>query len=154
MYNVNDILARIQKGESPEDIANEFAAAVNAAIDLDKKEKEAAAQKAKEEAAAKEAKLNGYIVDMTTAMTNYIKLANPEVAEFMTDEDFVDPTEIRKMLDQSINAALAMVALADAMKNKTAPAAKLTSIPAKPASIKASMTADDAIEQFLKNFGL
>ena len=50
MYNVEDILARIQKGESPEDIANEFAAVVNAAIDLDKKQKEealaAAAQKA------------------------------------------------------------------------------------------------------------
>jgi hypothetical protein len=154
MYNVNDILARIQKGESPEAIANEFAAAVNAAIDLDKKEKEAAAQKAKEEAAAKETKLNGYIVDMTTAMTNYIKLANPEVADLMTDADLIDPAEIRKMLDQSINAALAMIALTDAMKNNSAAAQKLTSIPSKPASFTATMTPDDAIDQFLKNFGL
>ena len=153
MYNVNDILARIQKGESPEDIANEFAAAVNAAIDLDKKEKEAAAQKAKEEAAAKEAKLNKYIADMTTAMSNYVRESHPEVAEFMSADDILDPAEIRNMLDQSINAALAMIALADAMQNKTAPAAKPTSIPAKPTS-KAAMTADDAIDQFLKNFGL
>ena len=124
------------------------------AIDLDKKEKEAAAQKAKEEAAAKEAKLNKYIADMTTAMSNYVRESHPEVAEFMSADDILDPAEIRNMLDQSIAAALAMIALADAMQNKTALEAKPTSIPTKPTSIKASMTADDAIDQFLKNFGL
>lgn len=143
MYNVEDILARIQKGESPEDIANEFAAVVNAAIDLDKKQKEealaAAAQKAKEE------ELNGYINDMTVAMMKYIKAAYPEVAELMdSDEDIIDVSEIRKMLDVSVGAAIASLQLA----------AALSSPPSPTPTSKATSTPDDAISQFLKNFGL
>lgn len=141
MYNVEDILARIQKGESPEDIANEFAAVVNAAIDLDKKQKEealaAAAQKAKED------ELNGYINDMTVAMMNYIKAAYPEVADLMDgDDDIIDVSEIRKMLDVSVGAAIASLHLAAALSSAPTPDSKVTSTP------------DDAINQFLKNFGL
>jgi hypothetical protein len=141
MYNVEDILARIQKGESPEDIANEFAAVVNAAIDLDKKQKEealaAAAQKAKED------ELNGYINDMTVAMMKYIKAAYPEVADLMDgDDDIIDVNEIRKMLDVSVGAAIASLHLAAALSSTPTPDSKATSTP------------DDAINQFLKNFGL
>lgn len=140
MYDVNDILARIQKGESPEDIANEFAAVVNAAIDLDKKQKEEA--KAAELQKAKEAELDGYINDMTVAMMNYIKAAYPEVAELMDDDDIIDVSEIRKMLDVSVGAAIASLQLAAALSSAPTPAPKATSTP------------DDAISQFLKNFGL
>ena len=145
MYTVNDILARIQNGEKPETIAEEFASAINAAIDLDKKQKEEAAQKAKEEAAAKEAELDGYINDMTVAMTKYIKAAYPEVADLMDgDDDIIDVSEIRKMLDMSVRAAIASLQLAEALSSKPA---------AKP-SVKSASTPDDAISQFLKNFGL
>lgn len=143
MYDVNDILARIQKGESPEDIANEFAAVVNAAIDLDKKQKEEA--KAAELQKAKEAELDGYINDMATAMMKYIKAAYPEVAELMDGEDdIIDVSEIRKMLDVSVGAAIASLQLA----------AALSSPPAPTPTSKATSTPDDAISQFLKNFGL
>ena len=44
MYNSADILARLRKGETPDDIANEMANALNAAQDALKAEKAKAAQ--------------------------------------------------------------------------------------------------------------
>ena len=139
MYDVNAILARLQNGETPDDIANECAKAINAAIELDKKNKEAELQK------AKEAELNGYISDIITAMTNYLKASNPEVAAMMAEDDveMIDPAELRKMLDASVAAALLAVKLAEDLDTKTtAPATK------------AARTPDDSIGEFLKSCGL
>ena len=138
MYDVNAILARLQNGETPDDIANECAKAINAAIELDKKNKEAELQK------QKEAELDKYINDMTVAMTNYIKAAYPEVADLMDEDTVLDVSEIRKMLDMSVRAAIASLELAEALSSKSA---------ATPTS-KATKTPDDAISQFLKTFGL
>ncbi len=139
MYDVNAILARLQNGETPDDIANECAKAINAAIELDKKNKEAELQK------AKEAELNGYVNDMLTAMTNYLKASSPEVAAMMDEDDveMIDPAELRKMLDASVAAALLAVKLSDDFNTKT-------SAPA----TKAARTPDDSIGEFLKSFGL
>lgn len=134
MYNVNDLLAKIQAGSTPDDLTNEFASALNAAMDLDKKNKEAELQK------AKAAELDGYVNDMLTAMTNYLKASNPEVAALLDDDDLIDPAELRKMLDASITTALLAVKLADGLDIKPTPSP--------------SKTPDDAISQFLKNFGL
>lgn len=139
MYDVNAILARLQNGETPDDIANECAQAINAAIELDKKNKEAELQK------AKEAELNGYINDIIAAMTNYLRASSPEVAALMDKEgtEMIDPAELRKMLDASVAAALLAVKLADDLDIK----------PAAPAP-KATRTPDDSIGEFLKSFGL
>ena len=139
MYDVNAILARLQNGETPDDIANECAQAINAAIELDKKNKEAELQK------AKEAELNGYVNDMLTAMTNYLKASSPEVAAMMAEDDveMIDPAELRKMLDASVAAALLAVKLADGLDAK----------PTTP-TVKATRTPDDSIGEFLKSFGL
>lgn len=139
MYDVNAILARLQNGETPDDIANECAKAINAAIELDKKNKEAELQK------AKEAELDGYVNDMLTAMTNYLKASSPEVAAMMDKDDveMIDPAELRKMLDASVAAALLAVKLADGLDAK----------PTTP-TVKAARTPDDSIGEFLKSFGL
>ena len=137
MYDVNALLAKIQAGSTPDDLANEFATALNAAMDLDKKNKEAEFQK------AKEAELDGYVNDMLTAMTNYLKASNPEVAALLDDDDLIDPAELRKMLDASVATALLAVKLADGLDVKPSPSPS-----------KAPKTSDDAISQFLKNFGL
>lgn len=139
MYDVNAILTRLQNGETPDDIANECAKAINAAIELDKKNKEAELQK------AKEAELNGYVNDMLTAMTNYLKASSPEVAAMMDKDDveMIDPAELRKMLDASVAAALLAVKLADGLDAKTAAP-----------TTKAARTPDDSIGEFLKSFGL
>jgi hypothetical protein len=139
MYDVNAILARLQNGETPDDIANDCARAINAAIELDKKNKEAEIQK------AKEAELNGYISDMLTAMSNYLRASSPEVAALMdeSDAEVVDPAELRKMLDASVAAALLAVKLSGDLDVK----------PSTP-TVKATRTPDDSIGEFLKSFGL
>ena len=134
MYDVNEILARLQKGESPEVIANECAKAINDAIELDKKNKEAELQKAKE--AEKEAKLNALAESMLESILEYVKISAPEVAELLDDEVELDAAEVRKTLD----SVIPMVAAA----------AKLAAVPIKKRD--GASSADDAISAFLDAF--
>lgn len=138
MYDVNAILARLQKGETPDNIANEFANAINAAVELDKKNKEAELQKAKakEEAAIKEAKLNALANTILDSILEYVKVSAPEVAALLDEETALDASEVRKTLDSIIPIVAA--------------AAQLSVVPVKKAD-KAS-SADDAIAAFLDAF--
>lgn len=138
MYDVNEILARLQKGETPDDIANDCAKAINAAIELDKKNKEAELQKAKE--AEKEAKLNKYAKIMADAMIDYFTVLDPTVVELMNEENTFDVAEVRKTLDTSYATVKSMLALATVMADK------------KP--ITTTPSADASIAEFLKSFGL
>lgn len=148
MYNTNDLLARIQAGENPEDIANEFAKQLNDVIELDRqqKEAEAAAKKEAEKAALqKEADLDKYANDMADAMLNYVKLADPEVAKLLEESDgALDIGEMRDMLDAAIKTIVVSLKVAAALE----PHIDSTPTP------KTAKTPDDAISQFLKNFGL
>lgn len=140
MTNVNDILARIQKGESPEDIATEFANMINDAIKLN--DAEVQKQKAEQE---REDKLNGYAHDIAAALAGYVSVYNPELAAHLDSEelDIADITSIRSTLDTAIATAALAVKLADTFDVKSVPSPS-----------KAPQTSDDAISQFLKNFGL
>ena len=138
MYDVKDILARIQAGESPETIANEFADAVNAAVKLN--DEEIQKQKIAQEKAAKNAKLDACVQAMATAMSDYIAIAEPELVANLDVEDVIDISEIRCALDTALAAAKVALNIAKSLEEK--PAAK------------AAQTSDDAINQFLKNFGL
>lgn len=141
MFDVNDILARIQKGESAEAIAEEFTTSINAALELDKeqKAKEAALQKEAEEKAAQEAKMDDCVRQIVELMVEYIGIKDPALADMLKSEEVFEVADIRKTLDIAINTAKVALAFADAIPDtpKTAPA-----------------SADDAINQFLKNFGL
>ena len=141
MYDVNEILARIQKGEKPEDIANECAKAINDAISLDKKQKEEAAAVELQKKTEKEAKLNKYAQDMADAMINYFTTLDPEITELMDEQDAFDAAEVRKTLDASYAAVKSMLALASVMSDS-----KPTPTPKK--------SDDDYIKDFLKSFGL
>lgn len=134
MYDVNEILARLQKGESPEVIANECAKAINDAIELDKKNKEAELQKQKE--AEKEAKLNALAETMLESILEYVKISAPEVADLLDDEVALDASEVRKTLDSIIPMVAA--------------AANLAAVPLKKRDNTSS--ADDAIHAFLDAF--
>jgi hypothetical protein len=134
MYDVNEILARLQKGESPEVIANECAKAINDAIELDKKNKEAELQKAKE--AEKEAKLNALAESMLKSILEYVKISAPEVAELLDDEVALDASEVRKTLDSIIPMVAA--------------AANLAAVPIKKRD--GADSADAAISAFLDAF--
>ena len=138
MYDVNEILARLQKGETPDGIANDCAKAINAAIELDKKNKEAELQKQKE--AEKEAKLDKYAKIMADAMIDYFTVLDPTVVELMNEENTFDVVEVRKTLDTSYATVKSMLALAGIMADK------------KP--ITTTPSADASIAEFLKSFGL
>lgn len=138
MYDVNEILARLQKGETPDDIANDCAKAINAAVELDKKNKEAELQKtkAKEEAAIKETKLNALANTILDSILEYVKVSAPEVAQLLDDEAALDVSEVRKTLDSIIPIVAA--------------AAKIAAVPVK--KVDKASSADDAIAAFLDAF--
>lgn len=141
MFNSNDLLARIQAGESPDVIADEFAKQLNYAMELDNKQKaaEAAAKKEAEEKAAKDAKLDACVQKMADALSEYISLSHPDLHAALDEEDLLDLKDLRTSLD----AALASVSLALSIANVAAKT-----------DTKATKSPDDAISQFLKNFGL
>lgn len=144
MFNTNDLLARIQAGENPEDIANEFAKQLNDVIALDQKQKaaEAAAKKEAEEKAAKTAKLDACVQTIVQAMADYISISDPELAAELNDADIMDTKSVRETLDASIAAAKFAMTLAGITPKTSTP------------DPKAKKTPDDAISQFLKSFGL
>ena len=135
MYNVNDILARIQKGENPETIAHEFAKSINDAVALDKKQKAEAAAKAA--AAQKEKELAALATSIAADMTKYIKLSSPEAAKLMDND--ISAEDVKLTLDTSIKTIMTTAAMVSSLAPKASP--------------KAATTADDAIEQFLKEIG-
>lgn len=140
--NTNDLLTRIQAGENPEDIANEFAKQLNDVIELDRKQKaaEAAAKKEAEEKAAKEEKLNACVKAMADALNEYISLSNPSLAELLNAEDLLDLEDLRTSLDAALSSVSLALSIANAATGKSDKSAK--------------KSPDDAISQFLKNFGL
>lgn len=149
--DMNAILARIQNGENPEDIANEFASIMNAAIKANEdaiqkqKEAEAAAIKAREVAAAREAALNDAANKMAVALKEYAIAAYPSLTDIFADEE-IDTAVIRSTMD----AALASVILA--MSFEAAPYAPAVTVTPKKATIKPPQSSDEALANFLKNF--
>lgn len=146
MFDTKDLLARIQAGENPEDIANEFAKQLNDVIALDQKQKaaEAAAKKEAEEKAAKTAKLDACVQAMATAMSDYIAIAEPDLVAEIGEDEIIDIKMIRDALDAALAAAKMALKIAKTFDEPTN---------AKP-DPKAAKSADDSISQFLKSFGL
>lgn len=101
MFNTEDILARLQKGENVDDIAKEMTEALNSASETYTKQKEE--EKAKAAAAAAEQKTNSmkidYIQDFFNLVTGYINDFYPDteingqrIADFgpLTDEEALE----------------------------------------------------------------
>lgn len=93
MYNVENILARLNKGEDVQAIADEMAKALNAANEQFIKEKEA-----EESKKAKENKLNELAEDIIRSIKEYFAVANPGLVEEME----ISPEEVRNVLDDCI----------------------------------------------------
>ena len=86
--NYNDIVARIQKGEKVEDIANEMTAMLN------KAQEEIKAQEAKKVAAAEQdTKLNEIADRIAVALQDYLTLMG-------IDAEGLTGAEVRDMLDE------------------------------------------------------
>ena len=92
MYNSADILARLRKGETPDDIANEMANALNEAQDALKAE-EAKAVQEKE----KEEQLDALAAKIAADVNAYLEVA---VGTKFIDEAHMTGKEVRELADE------------------------------------------------------
>ena len=147
MYNVNDILARLQNGESADAIAQSFADALNGAI-----------QKQQEEKAKRHEDKVAALTDIIDDVINFIEEFYPDMIPNGVDLEFnaEDVEGVIEALDDSIpkfkelGAALAEL---EALTKKP----EADRVVAKPNSKPATFTATvngDAITNFLKANGL
>lgn len=98
MFNTEDILARLQKGENVDDIAKEMTAALNSASETYTKQKEEEEAKAAAEQKKNTMKID-YIQDFFNLVTGYINDFHPDaeingqkIADFgeLTDEEALE----------------------------------------------------------------
>ena len=92
MYNSADILARLRKGETPDDIANEMANALNEAQDTLKAE-EAKAVQEKE----KNEQLNALAARIADDVSEYLEVA---AGIKLTDEERMTGEEVRDLANE------------------------------------------------------
>lgn len=92
MYNSADILARLRKGETPDDIANEMANALNEAQDTLK------AEKAKEvQEKEKNKQLDALAARIADDVSEYLEVA---AGIKLTDEERMTGEEVRELADE------------------------------------------------------
>ena len=137
-YTVNELLSRIQAGENPEAIANEFASRLNDVMELDRK------QKAAEAAAAAKAKSEKHLDELADIIANavieYVSTSNPEYADIFNDG--LSGADVREVLDNAIKACTSLVSLSSLFG-----AAIPTAIPQ-----KEEKSYEQILQDFLDNF--
>lgn len=133
MYSVEDILARLQKGESQEDIVKEFTDAMNkASQEKAKKDQETEAKIARKQAGE----------ELILAVRKYLKVAHPEIAaDVRYDTMAVD--EYLDLLDSSLRSIMAIKSL-DWEKLVDSSFDRIFSAP------KTKPTADDILNAWIK----
>ena len=91
--NMNNILARLQNGETPDAIAKEYTDALNSAL-----------QKYNEEKEAEEA-LSNKIADTSTLLENIKDYASCYYKDFVKTLEEIDPTELIELFDSLVELA-------------------------------------------------
>ena len=92
MYSSADILARLRKGETPDDIANEMANALNEAQDTLKAEKAKAVQEEE-----KNKQLDALAARIAADVDEYLEVA---AGIKLTDEERMTGEEVRELADE------------------------------------------------------
>lgn len=137
MTDVKAILARLQNGESADDIANEFANLINDAVKLN--DAEIQKQKEAEAKAALEETLNAKAQAILDALYDYVKTAAPDLAaELGDDSELYDVEQLRGIVDSALAGVKLSLSIAKSFNDEP----------------KVAPTSDDKIKQFLKSFGL
>ena len=146
-FTKEDILARLQNGETADDIALEMATALNEAtaeketLDAEK------AAKAEEETRVLNAKRTA-VDDMLDAVCDYL-VASGE-GDLITDIKDIETDKVIEMLDGSIEMAKSL----EKLKGLEFPMFGINGPVAKPKVHKIVVDADEVIGDFLKKFGL
>lgn len=144
MMNVDEILARLQNGETMDDIAADISKALTTAEQKFQEEKE---KKAAEVAALEtEVKLNDLAETILLAVDEYLRIKSPEFAEAFAEED-ISVEDFREMLDDLIESVAGIFTLSSKLKSLEEKSKPST-------AIFTPKTADDKIADFLKAMGL
>ena len=118
MYNVNDILAMLQNGESADSIAQTFADTLNAAIQKKKEEEEK--QKQADKAAAIRANKVSDLMDLIDYVFDFISAYYPELAADLNMG--VEKSEVEEIVDELDRTIPQVVSITNSLKSiKTAP---------------------------------
>ena len=143
MFTKEDILARLQNGETTDAIAAEMAAALNEA-EAEKKALDVA--KEKEETRVLEAK-RAAVDDLLDAVCDYL-VASGE-GDLITDIKDIETDKVIEMLDDSIKIAKSL----EKLKDLEFPMFSVNNLPKAKVTV-AHDSADKVISEFLKNLGL
>lgn len=145
-FTKEDILARLQNGETTDAIAAEMAAALNEA-EAEKKALDAEkVAKKKEETRVLEAK-RAAVDDLLDAVCDYL-VASGE-GDLITDIKDIETDKVIEMLDDSIKIAKSL----EKLKDLEFPMFSVNNLPKAKITV-ASDSADKVISEFLKNLGL
>lgn len=153
MFTKEDILARLQNGETADDIAKEMATALNEATAEKKALDAELAAKEKEETRVLEAK-RAAVDDMLDALADYLVAAGE--GDYVKEIAEVKTNKVIEMLDGSIEMAKSLEKLKD-LQFPFAEMHKAATINPKVHKIVVDADAEDAdkvIGDFLKRFGL
>ena len=142
MFDSNDILFRLQNGETPESIASEMATVLNDAVS----KHEAAKQAARAASQERETKLDELATRITNDMIQYITLSDPFIGNLF-EEEALDVMDVRKSLDRLIpvlsNAARLVASFEECTKE-----------PNQKSEPKTANKDVDSLEEFLRKNGL
>lgn len=150
MYNVNDILARLQNGESAEAIAQGFADVLNQAITAQNEEYKKA-QEAKRAAEVRAAKISD-LTDIIDLVLDFVEHYYPEIVDNIDLE--MEAEDVEYLVDELDKAMEQAKTLTTMMNNFTTSRANVTITPSQPQPQKKTALAEDAILTFLKSNGL
>lgn len=141
MYNINDILAQLQSGQSADEIAKSFTDALNAAI-----------QKQKEQNRADERR-KAKICDMTNLAEAIIDFISEYYSEVMPKDMDLDITEadVAELIDE-LDATIPQ--LVSTFKDFEELTVKPIGTTKKSSGVKSDFSFGDAMEEFFKQNGL
>lgn len=141
MYNINDILAQLQSGQSADEIAKSFTDALNAAI-----------QKQNEQSKA-EARRKAKICDMTNLAEAIIDFISEYYSEVMPKDMDLDITEadVAELIDE-LDATIPQ--LVSAFKGFEELTVEPIGTTKKSPGVKSDFSFGDAMEKFFKQNGL
>lgn len=141
MYNMNDILAQLQSGQSAEEIAKSFTDALNAAI-----------QKQNEVDARRKAKISD-MANLIDDIVDFIRKYYPEILPEDADLDITDD-EVAELIDE-LDTAIPQL-LKDLEELAAKPTSKVETAKKRPGvTFEAKdFSFDDAIEKFFRQNGL
>lgn len=144
MYNINDILAQLQSGQSADEIAKSFTDALNAAIQKQNEQKKA------------DARRKAKISDMTNLAEAIIDFISEYYSEVMPKDMDLDITEadVAELIDELDTAIPQLVsAFKDLEKLTVEPIGTTKKRPCAKSEVK-DFSFGDAMEQFFKQNGL